>query len=97
MEDNLRIQTGVSRGQPFDISVNGTPVTAYPGETIATALLAAGQKMFRHSAITGEPRGPFCSMGLCHDCLVTLNGKQNVRACLTFAQPGDVIENQLHE
>jgi hypothetical protein len=95
MGNDLRIQQGVTRGQPFVIQVNGAPVTAYPGETIAAVLLASGWQMFRHSALSGEPRGPFCGMGLCFDCLVTLNGQPNVRACVTFAQPGDLVERQI--
>lgn len=91
----LRIQDGVSRGQPFQIQVNGKMVTAYPGETIAAVLLAEGWQMFRHSALSGEPRGPFCGMGLCFDCLVTVNGKPNVRACITHVQPGDKVERQI--
>ena len=95
MSNNLRIQQGVTRRQSFQIQVNGKMVTAYPGETIATVLLAEGFKMFRHSALSGEPRGPFCGMGLCFDCLVTLNGKPNVRACVTPVQPGDMVERQI--
>ncbi len=95
MAVDLRIQTGVTRGQPFQISVNGDPVKAYPGETIAAVLLAQGWQMFRHTALSGEPRGPFCGMGLCFDCLVTVNGEPNVRACVTYAQPGDKIERQI--
>ena len=95
MSNNLRIQKGVNRGQPFEIQVNGKAVTAYPGETIATVLLAEGWQMFRHSALSGEPRGPFCGMGLCFDCLVTVNGKANVRACITHVQPDDKVERQI--
>jgi len=90
--EELRIRKGVDRGEPFKIEFNGQRITAYQGETIATALLAAGYKVFRHSIITGNPRGVFCGMGLCFDCVVTVNGKENVRACSTFAKPGDVVE-----
>jgi predicted molibdopterin-dependent oxidoreductase YjgC len=95
MADDLRIKNGIIRGQPFHIQVNGETVTAHPGETIAAVLLAQGWKMFRHTPLSGEPRGPFCGMGLCFDCLVTLNGQTNVRACITFAKPGDKIERQI--
>jgi aerobic-type carbon monoxide dehydrogenase small subunit (CoxS/CutS family) len=95
MDSDLRIQNGITRGQPFDIQVNGKQVIAYQGETIATVLLAAGWHMFRHSALSGEPRGMYCGMGLCFDCLVTVNGQPNVRACVTFAQPGDIIERPI--
>jgi aerobic-type carbon monoxide dehydrogenase small subunit (CoxS/CutS family) len=95
MENNLRIQSEIERGEPFYIQVNGNPVMAYPGETLATVILAAGWKMFRHTTLSGEPRGPFCGMGLCFDCLVTVNKRQNVRSCVTLAQPGDEVERQI--
>jgi aerobic-type carbon monoxide dehydrogenase small subunit (CoxS/CutS family) len=95
MRKDLRVQRGISRGQPFQIQLNGEPLAAYPGETIATVLFAAGIHGFRHTFMYGEPRGPFCGMGLCYDCLVTVNGEANVRACHTMAQPGDRVECQI--
>ncbi len=95
MDTDLRIQNGITRGPSFNIQVNGKQVLAYPGETIATVLLAAGWHMFRHTALSGEPRGLYCGMGLCFDCLVTVNGQPNIRACVTFAQPGDIIERPI--
>lgn len=95
MANDLRILHGVTRGQSFQIQVNGNLVTAYPGETIATVLMAAGWRMFGHTALSGESRGPFCGMGLCFDCLVTVNGQSNVRACITYAHPGDTVERQI--
>jgi len=95
VNNGLRTKRGVARQQAFKIQVNDREVTAYPGETIATVLLAEGHKIFRHSALSGEPRGPFCGMGLCFDCLVTVNGKPNVRACITYVQPGDKVERQI--
>lgn len=95
MINDLRIMRGITRGKPFTVRVNGEPVIAYPGETIATVLLAAGFKVFRHTSLSGEPRAPYCGMGLCFDCLVTVNGQSNVRACSTYAQPGDAIERNI--
>lgn len=95
MVEGFRIQSGIDRGVSFEIKFNGQNITAYHGETIATVLLANGLKMFRHSNLSGEPRGVFCGMGLCYDCLVTLNGEHNIRACSTYAQPGDVVEGQV--
>ena len=95
MDNDLRINKGNERGEPFEIMVNGKPTSAYPGETIATVLLAAGYKLFHHSALSGEPRGMYCGMGLCYDCLVTVNGEKNIRACKTTAHPGDEVERQM--
>ena len=91
---DLRIQAGVARGQPFSISVDGQAASAYPGETLATVLIAAGYRRFRRTLLSSAPRGPYCGMGVCFDCLLTVNGRPNVRACLTLAQPGDVIRRE---
>ena len=95
MDKNLRIQKGISRGEPFYIQVDGKPVIAYPGETLTAAMLAAGWHVFRHTTLSGEPRGPFCGMGICFDCLVTVNGHPNVRSCATLAKPGYKVERQI--
>ncbi len=73
------------------IIVDGEPVPAYPGETVATVLLAAGRRTFRHTD-HGAPRGLFCGMGVCFDCLVTVDGQPDVRACMTIVRPGMVVE-----
>ncbi len=93
--DNLRIKKRINRGVAFQIQVDGRLVNAYPGETIATVLIVEGFQAFRRTLLTGTPRGLFCGMGYCFDCLVTLNGKPNVRSCITYAQPGDVVERQI--
>jgi aerobic-type carbon monoxide dehydrogenase small subunit (CoxS/CutS family) len=76
--------------QPVTIQVDGEPVQAYAGETVATALLALGLHSFRHTK-KGEPRSLFCGMGICFDCLVTVDGVENVRACMTPVAEGMVI------
>jgi D-hydroxyproline dehydrogenase subunit gamma len=79
---------GVRRGAPIQIQVNGTPLTAFQGEAIATALLARGQVALRATPKQGRPRGLFCAMGVCFDCLVTVDGVPNVRSCVTAAREG---------
>ncbi len=92
---DLRIQSGVRRGEPFYVSVDGRQVIAYAGETISTVLIAAGLRPFRRTSLGGEPRALYCGMGLCYDCLISLNGRRNVRACITLARPGDQVGRQL--
>ena len=81
----------VERGQAITIIVDGVPLPAYMGETIAGALLAAGRRAWRRTS-HGQPRGVFCGIGLCFDCLVTVNGTPNVRACVTPVAAGMVVE-----
>jgi glycine/D-amino acid oxidase-like deaminating enzyme len=74
------------------ISFDGSPVSALPGETVAAALSAAGILAFRRTA-SGAPRGLWCGMGACFDCLVTIDGRANQRACLAKVTPGMVVES----
>ena len=66
----------------------GRELPARAGESLATALLAAGVQVFRETPVTGAPRGPLCMMGACFDCLVEVDGVQNVQACMTIVRPG---------
>ena len=83
---------GIERGVPVTITVNGRPVPAYAGESIAAALMAAGYRAFRRTEASGSPRGFFCGMGMCFDCLVTVDGAPNVRSCMTEVREGCVIQ-----
>ena len=74
--------------------VDGDELTARSGQTIAGALLASGRIAWRTTAADRRPRGMFCGIGVCFDCLVTVNGIRDVRACQRDAADGDVIEIQ---
>lgn len=78
----------IVRGEPFRIFVNGRSITAYEGETVAGALLAAGINIFRRTVEAGADRGQFCGMGICYDCLVDFDEEFSVRACMTATVPG---------
>lgn len=82
----------IQRGDPITITVNGSPVTAYPGESVAAALLASGRCIFRSAPLNGEGRGFFCGMGVCFDCLVMVDGVPNVRSCMVEVRPGCIVE-----
>ena len=89
----MRIESGTQRGQTITITLDGAPLQAYLGETIAGALLANGQRAWRRTE-GGEPRGLFCGMGICFDCLVTVDGVSNVRACITPVVDGMVVKTE---
>jgi predicted molibdopterin-dependent oxidoreductase YjgC len=78
-----------------DFSFDGRPMTADPGQTVGGALLAAGVRSWRTTRFGGKPRGLFCGIGVCFDCLVTVNGEPNVRACLARVADGDVVVTQV--
>lgn len=86
MTQNLRI-LAIARGAPVMIVINGQRVMAREGETVLAALLAAGVRTFKLSRTDREARGCLCGMGVCYECLVTINGQPNQRACMTEVQP----------
>jgi predicted molibdopterin-dependent oxidoreductase YjgC len=81
---------------PIRISLDGDPLTGSDGQTIAGLLLTAGLRSWRR-APSGAPRGVFCGIGVCFDCLVTVNGVRDVRACRQRARDGDVVTTQSRE
>ncbi len=73
---------------------DGEPVTAVAGQSIGAALIAAGHRSWRRTRFDAAPRGIFCGIGICFDCLVTVNDRSNRRACLVEAKTGDVVTTQ---
>lgn len=76
------------------LMLDGVPVLARPGESVAAALLAHSGGATRQTPVTGAGRAPYCMMGVCFDCLVTIDGRLNVQACMTPAREGMVICRQ---
>ena len=74
-------------GRAISFQFNHQPIEALQGETVAAALSAAGVTTFRHTP-TGAPRGLFCGMGACFDCVVSIDGRIGQRACVTQAAAG---------
>ncbi|MEU9207064.1 (2Fe-2S)-binding protein [Streptomyces sp. NPDC048415] len=81
-------------GPPFAVTLDGREIEALPGRTVAAVLWAAGVASWRTTRGTGRPRGVFCGIGVCFDCLVTVNDRPNQRACLVPVRPGDAIRTQ---
>jgi predicted molibdopterin-dependent oxidoreductase YjgC len=84
---------GLARGAALTATLDGRPVTAYEGETVATLLLAEGRIATR-TTTAGDPRGVFCGMGVCFDCLVIVDGVPNTRACMTRVREGMEVRRQ---
>jgi predicted molibdopterin-dependent oxidoreductase YjgC len=78
----------IARGAQFTVEVDGTPTSAFEGETVLGVLWAAGVRTLRRTPSKKEARGFLCGMGVCFDCLVQVDDRVNVRACLEAVQPG---------
>ncbi|MET7750749.1 (2Fe-2S)-binding protein [Micromonospora sp. NPDC005367] len=70
------------------MTFRGTTVAAEPGQSVAAALIAAGVTHWRTTGRGGRPRGLFCGIGVCFDCLITVDGIPDQRACLVAAADG---------
>jgi predicted molibdopterin-dependent oxidoreductase YjgC len=79
---DLRIGN-IERKEKIKFTVHGEDVFAYQGETLLAALIAAGYKGTKKSPLKHEPRGALCGMGVCFECIVSVNGEPNIRSCMT--------------
>ena len=91
---NSKLEPPARRGKRIEIFVNGDPVTAYEGETVAAVLIANSQLAFRRTAKRSSPRGVYCGIGLCHECRMVVNEMPNVRVCITLVEPGMKVHTQ---
>jgi predicted molibdopterin-dependent oxidoreductase YjgC len=76
------------------LTIEGKRVDARPGDTVAAATLAAGVEHCRTTPISGAPRAPYCMMGVCFECLVTIDGVGNRQGCLVAVREGMRVELQ---
>ncbi len=81
-------------GETVPLTVDGAPVRAAAGDTVAAAMLAGGFDHCRTTPVSGAPRAPYCMMGVCFDCLVTIDGVGNRQGCLVRVRDGMKVELQ---
>ena len=88
LSENLRVaRKQTDQEKQITFYVNDQPIQACQGETIHAALIAAGYRQFRKSK-TDQPRGVFCGMGVCYECLVTIDNGPQRQACSTMVEEG---------
>lgn len=78
----------------LSLSFDGAPLEARPGQSVAAALTDAGIRSWRTTRRDERPRGLFCGIGVCYDCLLVVDGLPNQRACLIAAQDGMTLETR---
>ena len=82
------------KGKPVRFTFDGKNITGYEGESIAAALKAAGVMIHRYTAKRHRPRGIFCAVGRCTDCVMIVDGQPNVRTCVTELKEGMDVKTQ---
>jgi predicted molibdopterin-dependent oxidoreductase YjgC len=82
------------KGKLVKFTCNGKEVEGYEGEPISVALKAAGLMIHRYTQKEHKPRGIFCAIGRCTDCVMIVDGKPNVRTCVTPLKEGISVQTQ---
>lgn len=99
MSDSLRVIDHPILGRDGErktltLYYEGRPIPALEGESVAAALTSAGIKVYRHTEKQHEPRGLYCGMGRCSDCMMIVDGQPNVRTCITPVKDGMQLQVQ---
>jgi predicted molibdopterin-dependent oxidoreductase YjgC len=76
------------------LTLDGRPITARAGDSVAAALLANGGLVCRATPVSGAPRAPYCLMGVCFECLVSIDGVGSRQACMIPVREGMRVETQ---
>lgn len=94
MIDHGAERIGSPGGRPVAYTWNGDAMSGVAGDTVASALIAAGARVFHINPTSGEARGGLCMVGRCADCLVIVDGQPGVMACVTPLDDRMRVERQ---
>ncbi len=83
-----------NKGEKVKFYFDGKEMEGYEGEPITVALKANGVMVHRYTQKLGMPRGVFCAIGRCTDCVMIVNGRQNIRTCVTPLEEGMDVKTQ---
>ncbi len=83
-----------NKGRPVTFTLDGKEMNGFEGESIAAALKAEGVMIHRYTGKQHKPRGIFCAIGRCTDCVMIVDGVPNVRTCITPLKEGMKIQTQ---
>lgn len=81
--------------ETISFDFDGQDIEARLGDSVASALLLAGVRITRTTPISGASRAPYCMMGTCFECLMTIDGQPDRQACLIMAKSGMKVQQQL--
>ncbi|MCP5287579.1 MAG: (2Fe-2S)-binding protein [Burkholderiaceae bacterium] len=85
---------GLGTAQRVTLHFEDRALSARAGDSVAVALLEGGCVPLRSTPVTGAPRAPMCLMGVCFDCLVEIDGRPNVQACMVEVREGMRVRRQ---
>ena len=82
-------------GPALTLTIDGQPVSAHPGESVAAVLLRQATPMARRTPVNESPRAPYCMMGVCFDCLAIVDGVASTQTCQVTVRAAMRVERQL--
>jgi predicted molibdopterin-dependent oxidoreductase YjgC len=80
--------------QAVTLFIDGHPVIAELGESVAAVLLRQQEGWSRTTPVSQSQRAPYCMMGVCFECLVEIDGQGSVQSCLTPVANGMRVGRQ---
>ena len=92
--ENHPILGELEKGKKVILYFEGEPIEAFEGEPVAVALMAAGHRVLRYTEKYHQPRGIFCALGRCTVCMMIVDGRPNIRTCITPVREGMSVEIQ---
>ena len=84
----------LDRSKMLNFEFNGRRMSAFEGDTVASALYASGVRIFSRSFKYHRPRGLLCVSGRCPNCLMSVDGVPNVKACTERVRAGMKVKSQ---
>jgi sarcosine oxidase, subunit alpha len=84
----------VDKTKPVTFTFNGRAITAYEGDTIASALYRAGIRVLSRGFKYHRPRGLMCVAGHCPNCLVDVDATPSLRSCMVPVESGMAVRSQ---
>ena len=82
------------KGNKIQFTFDGQAMEGFEDEPIAVALRSNGVLIHRYTTRLNEPRGMFCAIGRCTDCIMVVDGKPNIRTCVEPLKAGMKVETQ---
>ena len=84
-----------AEAEELSFTIDGKKHSAPDGVTVAEAMLLAGLDHTRLSPVGRQPRAPYCMMGVCFECLVTIDGVTGRQGCMVRLKDGMQITRQM--
>ena len=79
----------------ISVVIDDQEIVANPGETVAAAMMNA--QLFLRTSASGQGRTALCGMGICYECRVEIDGRPDVRACMTTVRAGMRVKRMRHD